>query len=74
MKRKALRVYRKAGVSPNIRASTQPGKFRADTTKAGRNVPAEGESVFQTEEQRTLVAAQVFLHILPARVFSTEHE
>lgn len=48
--RKALGVYCRAGVSPNIKASTQPERFRADTTKAGRNVPGEEESVFQSEE------------------------
>lgn len=61
-------------MSPNIRASTQPGRFRTDTTKASRNVPAEGESVFQTKEERTLAAARVLLYIVLARVFSTEHE
>lgn len=74
LERKALRVYHTAGVSPNIRASTQSGRFRADTTKAGRNVPCEGESLFQTEEQRTLAAARILLHIVLARVRSTEHE
>lgn len=53
--RKAIRMYCKAGVSPCMKAYTQLGKFRAHTTKANKNMPGAGESVFQTEEQRTLV-------------------
>lgn len=44
--RKALRVCHKSGVSPDTRASAQPGRFR---TKPSRNGTCEGESVFQTK-------------------------
>lgn len=53
--RKAVRMYCKAGVSPCVRTYAQLGRFRADTTKANKNIPGGGEFVFQIEEQRTPV-------------------
>lgn len=48
--RKAVRMCCKAGMSPSIGACTQLGRLRADTTKANKNMPGEGKSVFQTKE------------------------
>lgn len=49
--RKAIKMYCKAvhfmcACSPCMRACTQLGKFRADTTKADTNMLGGGESVF----------------------------
>lgn len=60
--RKALRVCHRSGVSPDMRASTEPGRFR---TKPSRNGTCEGESGFQTKEQSMAC-------VVLAAVFSTE--